>query len=64
MFLKYISGIRKFTGIFYLQFTPEIVPLTHAFGVQSHTVLEIFRKKSVLKVLSSEMDPTQIRLNP
>ncbi len=49
MCLKYISGIRKFTGIFYLQFTPEIVPLTHAFGVQSHKMLEILRRKSVLK---------------
>jgi hypothetical protein len=64
MCLKYISCIRKFTGIFYLQFTSEIVPLSHAFGVQSHTVLEIFRKKSVLKVLSSEMDSAQIRLIP
>jgi len=64
MCFKYISGIRKFTGILYLQFTPEIVPLSHAFGVQSHTVLEIFRKKSVLKVLSIKMHPAQIRLIP
>jgi hypothetical protein len=49
MCLRYISGIRKFTGIFYLQFTSEIVPLSHAFRVQSHTMLEIFRRKSVLK---------------